>query len=467
MSDKVIRYAPAGSVASAFHTGEGFCRLLVGPLGSGKTTACLLEVFRLAQQQAPGQDGISRSRWAICRNTFPELKSTTINSFLQWFPPEYFGTPSLHESPITHTLTLNKISLELLFIALDGVDAVSKLKSLELTGVFFNELSEINKQVFQMATGRVGRYPAKVDGGCSWSGIIADSNPFDDDCWQYKLFVEDRPESYQLFKQPGGLDEHAENIANLPDGYYNKITAGKPVDWVNVFVDGNWGFTQAGKPVYPEYADHLHTTHEPLKVLDASVYVGIDFGLTPAACFAQNVNGQWRVLMELVTEDMGALQFAEELHRVLESTFKGLDVYAYGDPAGTQRSQTDAKTPFQILAAAGISASPAHSSNDWMLRRETVARLLTRMTISGEPRLIISPKCKILRKGMAGHYYYKRKRIANDDRYLDVPDKNKYSHVAEALQYLLLGAGEGDGVLGNKPNWKPIRYPPDSWKQFI
>ena len=36
------------------------------------------------------------------------------------------------------------------------------------------------------------------------------------------------------------------------------------------------------------------------------------------------------------------------------------------------------------------------------------------------------------------------------ERYADKPDKNMYSHIHDALQYLLLGAGEGRALMSNQ-----------------
>ena len=90
-------------------------------------------------------------------------------------------------------------------------------------------------------------------------------------------------------------------------------------------------------------------------------------------------------------------------------------------------------------------------SNDWVLRREAVATSLTKM-IDGGPGFLISPKCAITRKGMAGGYAYKRVQMAGDERYRDKPDKNRFSHPCEALQYLMLGAGAGETVIPRKRN---------------
>jgi hypothetical protein len=43
---------------------------------------------------------------------------------------------------------------------------------------------------------------------------------------------------------------------------------------------------------------------------------------------------------------------------------------------------------------------------------------------------------------MAGGYNYKRVQVSGEEKYRDVPDKGMYSHVCEAAQYMLVGAGE-------------------------
>jgi hypothetical protein len=41
---------------------------------------------------------------------------------------------------------------------------------------------------------------------------------------------------------------------------------------------------------------------------------------------------------------------------------------------------------------------------------------------------------------------------------MDKPDKGRYSHVADALQYLMVGAGEGGKVVSNGSWGKEISY---------
>ena len=86
------------------------------------------------------------------------------------------------------------VQIEVLFRALDRPDQVSNLLSLELTGAWFNEAREIPKAIIEAMDGRIDRYPAVKDGGCTWTGIIMDTNPPDDDSYLYKMFEVVRPE---------------------------------------------------------------------------------------------------------------------------------------------------------------------------------------------------------------------------------------------------------------------------------
>src|SRR3954468_11057841 len=177
----------ATETASEFHDDDSFVRGLFGPVGCGKSVACCLEPLYRAIQQAPGTDGIRRSRWAVIRNTYPELKSTTIKTWLSWYPEAEVGKIKW-DSPITQMIKFNDVELEIIFLAMDSVKDISKLMSLELTGVYINEAQFINKKIFKTCRQRVNRFPSKKDGaGITWTGVIFDTNPPDSDHWLYKM----------------------------------------------------------------------------------------------------------------------------------------------------------------------------------------------------------------------------------------------------------------------------------------
>ena len=445
----------ATKTATQFHANSDFVRLLIGPIGSGKSVACVMELLARATAQEPNKDGTRKTRFAVIRNSYRELQDTTIQTFFDWIPRD-LGEYKV--SDMTHIINERlpdgtRLYCEILFRALDRPDDVKKLLSLELTGAFINESRHIPRQIFDMLMGRIGRYPSKREGGPTWYGVWMDTNPPDTDHWIYRLFEEERPEGWSVYHQPSGESPDAENIENLPEGYYKNMQPGKDQEWINVYVHGRYGFVQDGKPVYPQYHDDIHFSATPLKVVSPELYVGLDFGLTPAAVILQRTaNGQWQALDELVTEDMSALQFGPELQRLLASSlYRGRSFEIWGDPAGTEGAQSDKSTPFDILNAMGIDAQPVEDrSNDTEIRRNALIQNLITYTVTGEPAFLVGPRCTTLRKGLAGGFKFRRIQVANTERYMDKPDKNRYSHVCEALEYGLLGAGEGDTLLQDR-----------------
>ncbi len=439
---RVIEYTPTPTGAR-FHASNKFVRGLRGPIGSGKSVACCWEIYTRAMEQAPWPDGVRRSRWVVTRNTYGELETTTLQTWLQWFPSDIVGRV-VHGAPITQTCRFQHedgsvVELEMWFLALDRPEHVKKLLSLEITGAWMNEAREQPKAILDALTGRVGRYPAKRDGGATWFGVIMDTNPPDTDHWWYQLAEEQQPEDFEFFAQPAGDGKDAENVENLPPLYYQRLTAGKTDEWIRVYVRGEYGFVLDGKPVYPEFRDGLHVREFSI-VKGLPLQGGMDFGLTPAGVFGQRMpNGQIRIHSELVTEDMGLKRFAALWLQEANLRYPGIAIERItGDPAGSARGD-DERTSFDVLAGENVRAVPAET-NSFTTRREAFAAPMGRL-IDGEPGLLVHPQCKRLRKALAGGYHFKRVAVAGTDRFHDVPDKNMHSHVAEAAQYLVLGMG--------------------------
>lgn len=198
-------------------------RLVVGPVGSSKTTAFCAEVMRRAMQQEPSpHDNIRRFKAAIVRNTLPELKRTTIPTWLSVFPEDMAG-PMRQSSPVRHHIRIAPKAdcpgLDLLveFIALDQPRDVRELLSYEGTLIWFNEVREIPKALVDAATLRVGRYPSKAQGNVdpTWFGVVGDTNAPAEDHWIYRAdmgineFGEHigRPAGWSIYFQPTAVVE--------------------------------------------------------------------------------------------------------------------------------------------------------------------------------------------------------------------------------------------------------------------
>src|SRR5262245_44741544 len=134
MSGLTVEYEPAGPVLRKFFYSDAFVRGIRGPIGSGKSTACAFTPWRHLIESEPGVDGVRRARWAVVRNTYPELKTTTIKTWLQWFPREVGRWQD--QGPPTHHIQAGGFDLEVMFLALDRPEDVAKVLSLELTGAW-------------------------------------------------------------------------------------------------------------------------------------------------------------------------------------------------------------------------------------------------------------------------------------------------------------------------------------------
>jgi len=469
----VLRPYVPEPTAIQFHKSNKDVRGLMGPVGTGKTVICCMEVWSRILEMPPCADGIRRSRWAFVRNTYPELISTTMNTWKDWVPDSLCHISM--SSPITGKIDFaledgTRVKAEILFIAIDRPEDARKLKSLELTGAFLNEASELDEEVKKMALQRTGRYPALIDGMDDdfWTGVIMDTNPPSSDHWWYRLAELECPINHQFWRQPpallpvevgGGLDKHLEYVPNqgqkegipaaenvrwqkLGYNYWMRQAQGADNEWVKVYLMGEYGHLVRGRPVYPEYNDAMHLSKVVLPVMRAMpLVIGFDFGLTPACAFMQQTpQGTVQLIDECVSEDMDLRRFCEEVvNPKLRSEYAGMHVIGVGDPAGNQRSQADGQTCMQILKECGIPADIA-PTNSFMARRDAVGFYLTKL-IGGRPAFIVSPKCEVSRRGLQGEYRYKELRIGGMNglkRFSETPDKNFYSHVADALQYACL-----------------------------
>jgi hypothetical protein len=240
----------------------------------------------------------------------------------------------------------------------------------------------------------------------------------------------------------------AENIENLGEGfdYYHKQTFLGDTEKIKKNVLNQYGSTMDGKSVYPEYDEGIHFTSNDI-VYEAGLplLLGTDFGRTPAVVIGQmSTSGQLRIIEEIATDNMGIRQCTEEKLRPL--LMKGYNfpmcrIVNWADPAGADPGQINEVTCIQVMNQYGIKTYPAPvPQNSFQLRRDCVAELL-RSRRDKEAAIIIGPKCPILRKGFNGGYHYRRMRQnSNDEIYADAPDKNEYSHLHDALQYLCYGA---------------------------
>jgi hypothetical protein len=273
-------------------------------------------------------------------------------------------------------------------------------------------------------------------------GILGDTNPPEEDSFWYDHLEKLRPNNAKLWKQPSGLSPNAENIRNLPRGYYVNLAEGKTENFKNVYVHGKYGYRVEGKLIYQGYNDNLHTAGNVLYPMRGRpLLLGFDFALNPTCVIGQTTpRGQLIILDEIMGDGMGLEQFlANILNPVMQTKYLGFQLVGQGDPSGNVRGQTDEKTCYQVLRKEGYKNVIPAQSNGLLSRHMAVESYLGKL-IDGQPGFILSPNCAMLRKGFNGGY--RRKKIPGLEEYYDIPDKNMYSHYHDALQYLCMGIGD-------------------------
>lgn len=470
-----ISYEPDGATLEKFLLAKTRVNLIQGPWGSGKSSASIVKLIMNALNQRPGPDGIRRRRTYVVRNTYDDLLRTTIASWKVMLPEHKFGPIKLSK-PYRQHIRIGDLDWEIVFLALDDEDDRKKLLSAEMSDIWFNEFREILRSLMDDADGRIGRFPSAMQGGCDNPMLIGDTNAPPDDHWfpimsgqspmPLDMTDDDRralvkPESWSIFLQPPALIEQrdadgritgylpnplAENVKYLPEGYYEKMVAGKTSAWIRVNVLNRPGRLVAGEPVFPQFVVARHVAPKPLEpIAGHPLLIGQDFGRTPAAVIGQCVFGRWRILYEKAVptgKSMGAREFAKLLKLDLAQRYPGFLLKVWGDPAGQNLAEADDISPFLMFRAEDIPIYPA-PSNDPAVRINAVIEALNDM-MDGEPRFLVSPSCTRLIAALEGEYQFPK-----SDK--ESPLKNHASHIADALQYLMLGGGEGRSLLHNRP----------------
>lgn len=458
--------------AAAFHLDEGKIRVLAGPIGGGKSVSCAFELMRWACNQQPDETGVRRTRFAVVRNTVDQLKTTTIKTIFDWFPPGVFGEHRIVDKTFTIQVKLGDgtfVNSEWLFLSLDNPADTRKALSLELTGVWLNEAREIHPDVIEVMPTRTGRFPKeqrKAGYGCTRSGMIMDTNMPSADSWFGKR-MRDEKSGWSVFIQPPaalGVEEYlekygedpedddvhvdfdgrewvvnpdADNLVNLKADYYPTAIAGKSKDFVDVYVLSRYGRELGGAPVYEgSWRRDFHVlSGGEIRTLVSTEYpivIGLDFGRTPSAIFLQSdPRGRITALSEVLSENCGIERFIKDFLRPhIAQRYARCSFVVAPDPAGYHKQQLGEMSLVDVVKKAGFKvARPV--SNDPEKRIAAVEQVLMEQ-VDGKARFRVTGDCPVLIKGFDDGYRYKQKKNGELE---DRPDKNRYSHPHDALQY--------------------------------
>jgi Hint domain len=425
--------------AYGFFTSEKFVNLIVGPVGSTKTSAGIVKIAYHAKQMAPGTDGIRRSRCVWVRNTNQQLQDTSIPDFLKWFPDGQAG--HFEKVKMKYTLRFDDVECEVLFRGLEDANDVRRLLSLQISFAVLDEFREIHPDIYSALQGRLGRYPDKMlvpprpewgvdDKGNPVGGCVTDdgkpnqhlwgmTNPPDMDTFWEDLLT-NPPANAAVFFQPSGLSQEADWLQYLPAGYYENLAEGKSEDWIDVYIHAKFGKSLSGRPVFSSFNRDTHVAKSPLLVMPSPLIIGVDAGLTPTATICQtDYQGRLLVHDSITGDSMGALRFIREMLKpLLVNKYAGRQHIIVIDPAAFQRAQTDERTVADIYRNEGFRVVAA-KTNTITARLAAVEAFLNK-TVNGLPGMLIDPGCTQLIEAVRSKYRYKINTKGERD---ETPDK--------------------------------------------
>jgi len=451
-------------------------KFLQGPVGSGKTRCIISSLQTNALYlQPPSADGIRRRRTVVVRNTYRQLVDTVIPSIREVMPEAQWGPISISGRP-RWMIRKPGLEWEWLFYAAAHSDDVEDFKSLEASDIWLSEYRYLPREIVGVSLERTGRFPPHSEEGCAFPQVMGETNAPTEDHWSAVMSGQQampaglpeadrqmliKPDGWEFHIQPPAVIEvregdrvvgyrpnpGAENLTHLRPGYYQDALGGKTSEEIRTELLNRPGRLRQGKPVWPSFRREVHVARSRLDPMPGVVVtVGQDFGRTPATVFIQVAHGRVRVLHEFWAENMGARAYARLLTEEMATAFPdpGVRFALFGDPTGDDLAQADDISPFMMFRAEGLRIVKA-SSNDPTVRTGAVDEYLRRME-DGAPALLVSPHCVALIAAMDGGYQYARMQVTGE-RHSEVPEKGRHSHIADALQYAVLGAGGGRALL--------------------
>lgn len=456
---KINLLRSAGPVSDAYILSTNTISVICGPVGSGKTIASEKKGLVEAQRIYPGSDGVRRYVLGNFRQKYDALWKAAIPSHWKLFPKDFAGSKWSGASPraARHDLFFDdkfgRIHMTTQFLA-HGEDADPEdLRGLEFTDVQLGEIDTLPHELLIGLSRAVGREPPREV--IKRTGrIFGDLNAPDVENWTYPIFWENLQPPYMLFRQPGGMDEGAENLqAHGGDrSYYQQIIdMNRANPWyIRRMVHAIPGITRAADLVYDRFDEATQLSKEPLKPEPSlPVIIGVDGGLTPAAVYGQEMpDGQLRILREIAFERGGIEELGAAMLALEARDFRGCDFHTVCDPAMVAGEDKDAIEQSQQQVSKGSDrqrlatklgrpvqlAASNQTGRRWDAVRDKIALQLG----PGRPGYLLDPSCKGLIRGKRQTYQFRKLQGSND---LSSVKPTFDTHVADAEQYLAMECG--------------------------
>lgn len=237
-----------------------------------------------------------------------------------------------------------------------------------------------------------------------------------------------------------------DNRANLPVEFWEYLSNLNEVERARV-VTGMYDVSRAGQVVYPEFDIKVHSddlgdvVERWLGSGCREVWVGVDCPHQLAAVIGVVYRGKIYIIGEVYDEDnLSIIEFLDKVQGKIVGLLGGRVsdwvVNAYIDPSGGVQQNEEHITAEMYMLERGWGVR--YGSQRQKAREEAVKKLLL------EKRIVVSGGCSVLISGFISGYVRRYRGGVLSDK----PEKNKYSHLQDALAYLCSGLlrDMGDGL---------------------
>lgn len=370
-----------------------------GGIGSGKSVIGCMTVLAWALQY-PGD-------YLIGRQFFPELRDTTLKTFLELCPKELIVEYRVADSIVRVKSSGGQVS-NVFFRHLEEPD---KHRSMNLNGFYIDESSQTSEVAFLLLQGRLrGKYVRK--------GIMTTNSAGHDFGWRY-FVKQDMFKSEEAKRQFYNIKAPSTENVHLPDGYVSTMLETWSEDRVRREIMADEDSFEGA--IFSEFRRDLHVV-KPFRIPDEwTKLVGCDHGFkNPAAWIwgAVDYNGDIYIYREFY-----------ESGWLIEEIVRGFNREGVIKP-GVLKMMTGPDGQLEKIDAAYIDPSTRAvkgqtGSSDWdyyidylpktfplMLAKNDVAPGIDRIKTylkpsptTGKPSLYIFDSCKNLIEEMTNYQY--------------------------------------------------------------
>lgn len=502
----------------------------MGPVGCGKTIGYSTKIQHHGTKQKGVLNGqgqlIRKSRYIFVRDTYPNITRNTIPSWKKIVPGHVgrfvMSMPAVHQFSMVlqrngHILdrdakAIDIASVEIEFRAIGDQSVEDAMRGAEFTAAIVDEADRLHPDLLTFLAGRVGRFgdldPDQVvdpfiglslngaDDENYLHGVLVERKLGDDIEASIKEmsaerplieYIEYPPAIIEGQDVPGGwmVNPQAENLENLPKGYYERQYLFAKARGNQVYIDrmlrSKFTPPMAGRSVYPEYVEDLHSG-EFEAIPDIPLLIWADQGILGAVVIAQQVKGQVRILEEIAcvfetdndeihVVQMGGETLGKQVRDMLTTRYAGFEIGdAVCDPAGAAgEGAINFKSWRQdFQKGLGHKVRKARVPKNAIAPRIAAVRHRFKPLYGDVRGILVHKRCTMVRRAFRTKYYYVRiGKGSADGVYSDTPKKVQgYEDLMNAIQYGCfeldkgLGLSEGgQGRIGQRS--RPVRNDSD------